>query len=220
MSTQTLQLTEPLIDYLHKFGLREHPIQAQLRILTSKHARSVMQISPEQGQFMGMLAKLINAKQCIEIGTFTGYSALSVALNLPKDGKLIACDISSDYTDLAKPYWKQAGVDQIIDLNIAPASETLSRLITEGRENSFDMAFIDADKTGYDTYYELCLKLIRPGGLILIDNVLWSGHVAEATAIDEDTIALKALNKKIHQDDRVDMMILPISDGLSLIVKR
>ncbi len=179
-----------------------------------------MQISPEQGQFMGMLAKLINAKQCIEIGTFTGYSALSVALNLPKDGTLIACDISPEYTDLAKPYWKQAGVDQIIDLNIAPASDTLSRLITEGRENTFDMAFIDADKTGYDTYYEQCLKLIRPGGLILIDNVLWSGHVAETAGIDEDTTALKVLNIKVHQDDRVDMMILPISDGLSIIIKR
>ncbi|MBO9494218.1 class I SAM-dependent methyltransferase [Thalassotalea sp. G20_0] len=220
MSTETLQLNDTLYQYIYNVGLREHPALKELRELTSHHRYRMMQISAEQGQLMAMLAKLANARRTIEIGVFTGYSALSVALALPDDGELIACDISSEYTDIAKPFWEKAGVSERIKLHLAPASETLDQLIRNGELNQFDMAFIDADKTGYDVYYEQCLQLIRPGGLILIDNVLWSGRVADADASDEDTAALKALNRKIHDDDRVDMMILPVSDGLTIAIKR
>ncbi|WP_422461465.1 MULTISPECIES: class I SAM-dependent methyltransferase [unclassified Endozoicomonas] len=220
MSTETLQLNDTLYQYIYNVGLREHPALKELRELTSHHPYRMMQISAEQGQLMAMLAKLSNARRTIEIGVFTGYSALSVALALPDDGELIACDISSEYTDIAKPFWEKAGVSERIKLHLAPASETLDQLIRNGELNQFDMAFIDADKTGYDVYYEQCLQLIRPGGLILIDNVLWSGRVADAEASDEDTAALKALNRKIHDDDRVDMMILPVSDGLTIAIKR
>ncbi|WP_422447576.1 MULTISPECIES: class I SAM-dependent methyltransferase [unclassified Endozoicomonas] len=220
MSTETLQLNDTLYQYIYNVGLREHPALKELRELTSHHPYRMMQISAEQGQLMAMLAKLSNARRTIEIGVFTGYSALSVALALPDDGELIACDISSEYTDIAKPFWEKAGVSERIKLHLAPASETLNQLIRNGELNQFDMAFIDADKTGYDVYYEQCLQLIRPGGLILIDNVLWSGRVADAEASDDDTAALKALNRKIHDDDRVDMMILPVSDGLTIAIKR
>ncbi|MGO0309167.1 class I SAM-dependent methyltransferase [Endozoicomonas acroporae] len=220
MSTETLQLNDTLYQYIYNVGLREHPALKELRELTSHHRYRMMQISAEQGQLMAMLAKLSNARRTIEIGVFTGYSALSVALALPDDGELIACDISIEYTDIAKPFWEKAGVSERIKLHLAPASETLDQLLRNGELNQFDMAFIDADKTGYDVYYEQCLQLIRPGGLILIDNVLWSGRVADADVSDEDTAALKALNRKIHDDDRVDMMILPVSDGLTIAIKR
>ncbi|MFK0572795.1 class I SAM-dependent methyltransferase [Endozoicomonas sp.] len=220
MSNQSLQLTPSLYQYLYNVGLREHPVLKELREVTSHHQYRVMQISAEQGQLMAMLAKLINARRTIEIGVFTGYSALAVALALPDDGDLIACDINSEYTNIAKLYWEKAGVSDRIKLHLAPAMETLQQLIESGEENQFDMAFIDADKTGYDAYYEQCLQLIRPGGLILIDNVLWSGRVADENINDEDTRALKELNRKIHQDNRVDMMMLPISDGLTIAIKR
>lgn len=220
MSTETLQLNDRLYQYIYNVGLREHPVLKELRELTSHHRYRMMQISAEQGQLMAMLAKLANARRTLEIGVFTGYSALSVALALPDDGELIACDINREYTDIAKPYWEKAGVSGRIKLHLAPASETLDQLIRNGERNQFDMAFIDADKTGYDAYYEQCLQLIRPGGLILIDNVLWSGRVADADASDDDTAALKALNRKIHDDDRVDMMVLPVSDGLTIVIKR
>lgn len=220
MSTETLQLNDRLYQYIYNVGLREHPALKELRELTSHHRYRMMQISAEQGQLMAMLAKLANARRTLEIGVFTGYSALSVALALPDDGELIACDINREYTDIAKPYWEKAGVSGRIKLHLAPASETLDQLIRNGERNEFDMAFIDADKTGYDAYYEQCLQLIRPGGLILIDNVLWSGRVADADASDDDTAALKALNRKIHDDDRVDMMVLPVSDGLTIVIKR
>ncbi|WP_257296934.1 class I SAM-dependent methyltransferase [Endozoicomonas sp. YOMI1] len=220
MSTETLQLNDTLYQYIYNVGLREHPVLKELRELTSHHRYRMMQISAEQGQLMAMLAKLANARRTIEMGVFTGYSALSVALVLPDDGELIACDISSEYTNIAKPYWEKAGVSERIKLHLAPASETMDQLIRNGELNQFDMAFIDADKTGYDGYYEQCLQLVRPGGLILIDNVLWSGRVADADASDEDTAALKALNRKIHDDHRVDMMILPVSDGLTIAIKR
>ncbi|WP_257264720.1 class I SAM-dependent methyltransferase [Endozoicomonas sp. ONNA2] len=220
MSTETLQLTETLYQYIYHVGLREHPVLKELRELTSHHPNRMMQISAEQGQLMAMLAKLTNARRTIEIGVFTGYSALCVALALPEDGEVVACDISSEYTDIAKPYWEKAGVSKRIKLHLAPASETLDQLIRNCAQNQFDMAFIDADKTGYDAYYEQCLQLVRPGGLILIDNVLWSGKVADAEASDEDTAALKALNRKIYDDSRVDMMILPVSDGLTIAIKR
>lgn len=220
MSTETLQLTPHLYQYLYNTGLREHPVLTELREATSHHRYRVMQISAEQGQLMALLAKLINAQRAIEIGVFTGYSALSVALALPENGELIACDINNEYTDIGKPYWEKAGVSDRIKLHLAPASETLNQLIKRGKQEQFDMAFIDADKTEYNTYYEQCLQLIRPGGLILIDNVLWSGRVAKEDCNDDDTTALKALNKKIHKDTRVDMMTLPISDGLTIAIKR
>ncbi|USE37314.1 class I SAM-dependent methyltransferase [Endozoicomonas sp. SCSIO W0465] len=220
MSTETLQLNDTLYQYIYNVGLREHPVLKELRELTSHHRYRMMQISAEQGQLMAMLAKIANARRTIEIGVFTGYSALSVALALPADGELIACDISPEYTDIAKTYWEKAGVSERIRLHLAPASETLDQLISKGEGNQFDMAFIDADKTGYEAYYEQCLQLIRPGGLILIDNVLWSGKVADKNPSDEDTLALKALNRKIYDDDRVDMMILPVSDGLTIAIKR
>ncbi len=180
---------------------------------------AMMQIGPDQGAFLGLLAKLIGAKRCLEIGVFTGYSALSVALALPADGKIVALDISKDFTDRARPIWKEAGVEGKIDLRIAPALESLDKMIA-GHEGPFDFAFIDADKPNYDGYYERALTLLRPGGLIAIDNVLWSGAVANPEINDESTTALRALNKKIHGDARVDMALSTVGDGVMLARKR
>ncbi|MEM6251371.1 MAG: class I SAM-dependent methyltransferase [Cyanobacteria bacterium P01_D01_bin.156] len=221
MSTQLLQLTENLYQYLLSVGVRDNALLQQLREENAQHPRSVMQISPEQGQFMGLLIQLMGVKKALEIGVFTGYSSLIVAMALPDDGQLIACDISDDYTTMAHKYWKQAGVDHKIDLRIAPALETLDHLITEGHSNSFDFAFIDADKSNYDNYYERSLQLVRPGGLIAIDNVLWSGRVAAPPAAhDNRTKRIDALNQKIHNDERVSISLLPIADGLMLAMKR
>lgn len=220
MSRRTLNLDDSLYNYVLANGLREHPELAALRVATSTWPRAHMQISPEQGQFMALLAQLSGAKRALEIGVFTGYSALAVALALPVDGYLLACDISAEDTALGIPRWQAAGVAHKIDFVVAPAATTLSQRIEQGEVHSYDFAFIDADKTAYDTYYELCLQLLKPGGLIAIDNVLWSGQVAKAEIMDADTEALKALNRKIHQDPRVDMVLLPISDGLTLARKR
>ena len=179
-----------------------------------------MQISPEQGQFMQLLIKLMGAKKTIEVGVFTGYSSLCVALALPVDGKIIACDISTKYTDIAEKYWKDAKVRNKIDLKIGPAINTLQQLIDNGLSNTFDFTFIDADKINYDNYYELCLKLLRPGGLIAIDNVLWSGDVVDERINDIDTESIRSLNKKLHIDSRVDISIVPIGDGLTLALKK
>jgi caffeoyl-CoA O-methyltransferase len=179
----------------------------------------MMQISPEQGQFMALLVKLLGARRAIEIGVFTGYSALSVALALPDDGKLLACDISDDYTRVGRPFWEQAGVAHKIELKLAPARQTLDARLAAGEAGQHDFAFIDADKTSYDAYYERCLQLLRPGGLIAIDNTLWSGKVAQASS-DADTVALQALNDKLHGDARIDLSLLPIGDGLTLARKR
>ena len=178
-----------------------------------------MQISPEQGQFMTLLVKLIGARRTIEIGTFTGYSALTVALALPADGKILACDISDEYTSVGKPYWQRAGVMEKIEMVIAPAVKTLDARLAAGEAGRYDFAFIDADKEGYDGYYERCLQLVRQGGLIAFDNTLWSGDVARP-AEDDDTRALQALNDKLHRDERIDMAMLPIGDGLTLARKR
>ena len=207
-----------MYDYLLGHSLREHPEQTALREATRTHPHAGMQISPEQGQFMALLVKLIGALRTIEIGTFTGYSALTVALALPADGKLLACDISAEYTAIGKPFWQRAGVADKIELVIAPATETLDARIAAGESGRHDFAFIDADKTGYDGYYERCLRLIRTGGLIAIDNTLWGGNVAQP-AEDDDTRALQALNDKLHRDARVDMAMLPIGDGLTLVRK-
>ncbi|MBV8466796.1 MAG: class I SAM-dependent methyltransferase [Burkholderiales bacterium] len=219
MSNRTIQLDDHLYDYLLRHSLREHPAQAALREATRPHPRGGMQISPEQGQFMSLLVKLISARRCIEIGVFTGYSALTVALALPEDGEIIACDISDEYTRIGQPFWRDAGVAHKIKLRLAPAVDTLDELIKTGNAGSFDFAFIDADKVSYPHYLERCYALLRPGGLIAIDNVLWSGAVAKP-ATDDDTAALQALNSSLHADERFDVSMLPIGDGLTLARKR
>ena len=219
MSDRTLNLDDTLYQYLLDASLREHPVQAELRAVTHRHPLARMQISPEQGQFMALLVKLIGARRTLEIGVFTGYSALAVALALPQDGCIVACDVSEEFTDIGRTYWEKAGVDAKIDLRLAPAVDTLDSLIAAGQSGSFDFAFIDADKTSYDAYFERCLTLLRQGGLIAIDNVLWGGHVARP-AEDDDTAAIQALNRKLHSDARIDLSMLPISDGLTLARKR
>ncbi len=219
MSNRTLNLDDELYRYLLDHSLREHPQQTALREATRLHPRAQMQISPEQGQLMALLVRLINARRTIEIGVFTGYSALSVALALPQDGRVLACDISEEYTSIGRPFWERAGVTHKIELCLGPALETLDARLVAGETGNYDFAFIDADKCGYDEYYERCLQLLRAGGLIAIDNVLWSGDVARP-AKDQDTAALQALNDKLHKDERIDLSLLPIGDGLTLARKR
>ncbi len=219
MSRRTLALDDTLYDYVLAQSLREHPLQAALREATRTHPHAQMQISPEQGQLMTLLVKLLGARRTIEVGVFTGYSALTVAMALPADGKVLACDISDEYTKIGKPYWKQAGVEGKIELVLGPAKDTLAARVASGESGQYDFAFIDADKSGYDAYYESCLALLRTGGLIAIDNTLWSGAVAKP-ATDADTAALQALNQKLHRDERVDLSLLPIGDGLTLARKR
>jgi predicted O-methyltransferase YrrM len=220
MANRTLNLTEGLYEYLLSVSSREPAILKKLREETSSLPMSMMQIGPDQGQFMSLLVQLIGAKRTLEVGVFTGYSSLSVALALPADGMIIACDVSEEWTSIARRYWKEAGVEDKISLHLAPAKQTLGHLIADGREGMFDFAFIDADKENYDTYYEYVLKLIRPGGLIAIDNVLWSGRVADPNVTDVDTNALRELNKKLLTDDRVILSMLSIGDGLTLAMKR
>jgi caffeoyl-CoA O-methyltransferase len=179
-----------------------------------------MQIAPDQGQFMALLIRLIGAKKALEVGVFTGYSSLCIALALPPDGKLIACDISEEYTSIAKRYWQKAGVTDRIDLRIAPALETLDQLLVAGQANTFDFAFIDADKENYTNYYERALQLVRPGGLIAVDNVLWGGAVADPSVQDESTQAIRAFNQKLHRDERVSLSLVTIADGLTLAMKQ
>ena len=220
MSNRTITLTDELYDYLLGASLREHDLLRQLREETASHPMAVMQISPEQGQFMALLVRLMNAHRLLEIGVFTGYSSLAVALALPPKGRIVACDTSEEYTSVAQRYWREAGVADKIDLRIGPAVDTLDALIGDGRAGSFDMAFIDADKTSYGAYYERALVLLRPGGLIAVDNVLWSGKVLDTTDTDEDVAAIRALNTKLHDDERIDLSMLPVGDGLTLAMKR
>ena len=219
MSTRSIGLSDSLYEYLLSISLRETEIQRQLREATSRLPYGSMQISPEQGQFMALLVKLIDAKKCLEIGTFTGYSALAVAMALPDDGKLIACDVSEEWTAIGKDYWKRANVVQKIDLRLGAAVKSLSKLIENGESGSFDFVFIDADKVNYTEYYNLSLQLLRPGGLILIDNVLWSGNVADPEVNDSDTVALRQLNKALLNDQRIMLSMLPVGDGLTLCRK-
>ena len=219
MARRSLDLDDVLYQYLIDHSIREHPAQVALRAATASQPHAGMQISPDQGQFMALLVKLLGARRAIEIGVFTGYSALTVALALPNDGRLLACDIRDDYTRVGRPFWQQAGVAHKIDLRLAPALETLDAQLADGASGQYDFAFIDADKTGYDAYYERCLQLLRPGGLVAIDNTLWSGSVAR-TAGDADTAALQQLNTKLHHDERVDLSLLPVGDGLTLARKR
>ena len=220
MTKQTTGLEKTLADYIQSISLREADILKQLREETAKLSMARMQISPEQGQLMALLVQLMGAKKTLEIGVFTGYSALAVALALPDDGKIIACDISEEYTAIAKDFWERAGVSEKIDLRIAPALETLDQLISEGETGSFDLAFIDADKRNYENYYERALTLLRPGGLILIDNVLWSGKVIDPTITDKQTQAIREFNQKLHQDSRISLSLVAIADGLTLALKR
>jgi caffeoyl-CoA O-methyltransferase len=219
MAPKTFTLSDRLYNYLLSVSSREPDILAQLRAETARHPMAGMQISPEQGQFMAFLVQLMRATKTLEVGVFTGYSTLSVALVLPAGGKVVACDVSEEWTAIARRYWHQAGVADKIDLRLAPALETLNQLLSEGQANSFDFAFIDADKTNYDPYYEQALQLVRPGGLIAIDNVLWSGQVADPRVQDKSTTALRALNQKLHHDQRIALSLVPIGDGLTLALK-
>ncbi|WP_421656709.1 class I SAM-dependent methyltransferase [Leptothermofonsia sp. ETS-13] len=219
MGNKNLNLSDRLYDYLLSVSLREPEVLAELRQETAQLPMSIMQIAPEQGQFMALLIQLIGAKKALEVGVFTGYSSLCVALAMPPEGKLVACDISEEYTAIAKRYWQKAGVANKIDLRIAPALETLDHLLASGQANTFDFAFIDADKKNYPNYYEQALQLVRPGGLIAIDNVLWSGRVADPADQDSSTTAIRAFNQKLHQDERVRISLLPIADGLTLAMK-
>ena len=220
MSSKTLTLDDRLRDYLWKVSDREPKLLRDLREETARHPRAGMQISPEQGQFMNLLIELVGARRTLEVGVFTGYSSLVVALALPEDGHVTALDVSEEYTAMARRYWQEAGVAHKFDLRIAPAVQSMDALLAEGRAGTYDFAFIDADKASYDAYYERSLQLLRPGGLIAIDNVLWGGAVADPRERDVDTVALRALNAKVHADARVTMMLLPIGDGLTLARKR
>ena len=214
MATSTIQVTEPLYDYLLAVSLREPEILRKLREETAALPEARMQISPEQGQFMGVLTRLLGVRRYLEIGTFTGYSSLAVALAMPPEGRIVACDVSAPFTAVARRYWQSAGVADRIDLRLAPATETLSKLAVESPGRPFDMAFIDADKETYAAYYEACHGLVRPGGLILLDNILWSGAVADPDDTRETTEMIRAVTRTVHADTRVDTAILPIGDGL------
>jgi predicted O-methyltransferase YrrM len=220
MSRANEYLPENIYDYMTSVSVREGAILRRLREETASNPQAVMQIPPEHGQFLALLMQLMGARRTLEIGVFTGYSSLAVALALPHDGTILACDVSEEYTSVARRYWKEAGVDHMIDLRIRPALETLKDLITQRQHNRFDFAFIDADKANYEGYYEYALELIRPGGLIAIDNVLWHGAVVDPQANDADTLAIRALNKKLHGDTRINLSMLPVSDGLTLCYKR
>jgi len=220
VSARTISLDGPLYDYYQRVAVREPDILRRLRETTMAMPHGGMQISPEQGQLMGLLVRLTGARRAIELGTFTGYSALSVVMAMPPDGRLIACDTSQEWTDVARRFWREAGVEDRIDLRLGKGVATLDALIGEGGAGSFDFIFIDADKKNYDAYYERALVLLRPGGLIGLDNTLWSGRLIDADNKDPATEALRALNQKIHDDQRVDLAMLPIGDGLTLVRKR
>ena len=220
MSRRSIVLTDALYEYLLSVSLREPELLARLRQETARQEMARMQISPEQGQFMFLLLRLIGATRCLEIGVFTGYSSLVTALALPEDGRIVACDVSEEWTAVARRYWRQAGVESKIDLRIAPALETLDRLVEAGETGRFDFAFIDADKESYLSYYERVLQLLRPGGLLAVDNVLWSGRVADPEVSDADTAALRHFNESLHRDERIDLSLVPIGDGLTLARKR
>ena len=215
-----LQLDDRLYAYLVDHSLRDHPALAALREATKGLKYAGMQIGSDQGQFMQLLVKLIGARRCIEIGVFTGYSSLAVALALPPDGRIIACDVSEEWTAIARKHWKMAGVDGKVDLRLARATDTLDKLLAEGGAGRYDFAFIDADKTNYLAYYERCLELLRVGGLIAVDNTLWSGDVANPEKDSADTVALRAFNDALHHDERIDLALLPVGDGLTLARKR
>lgn len=220
MSATNWLFDKKLYDFLLKETLQEHPVLTKLREATAKESMSVMQIAPEQGQFMQLLIQLTGAKKTIELGTYTGYSALAVALALPEDGKLIACDVSEEWTNVAKPFWQEAGIAHKIDLRIAPANETLANLIDDNQAGTFDFAFIDADKSNYPNYYELCLQLVKPGGLIAIDNILWNGQIIDGNDTSSRTTTMRQMIKTVANDERVTSSLLTIADGIYLVRKK
>jgi len=220
MSNRTIDLTDTLYDYLLSVSLRETDLQRRLREETATLSMARMQISPEQGQFMALIARLTGTRRCLEVGVFTGYSSLAVALALPEDGRIVACDVSEEWTAIARRYWAAAGIADRIDLRLAPAIDTLDALIAAGDAGTYDLAFIDADKTSYLSYYERALVLLRPGGLLMTDNTLWSGRVADPEDGDADTVALRHYNEHLHRDTRIDLSLVPIGDGLTLARKR
>ena len=220
MSNRTLQMTDKLYQYLLSVSLRESDVLARLREETAGITGAGMQISPEQGQFMTFLLRLMGAERTLEVGVFTGYSTLCTALALPQTGTVVACDVSEEWTAIARRYWREAGVDGVIDLRLAPAMETLNTLLAGGMENSFDFAFIDADKENYLNYYQRALALVRCGGVIAIDNVLWGGSVCDAGDSAPSTAAIRELNQFLYNDERIDLTMLPIGDGLTLACKR
>lgn len=219
MSNRTIAMTDPLYAYLLDTTLREPELLRRLREETARNPLAQMQIAPEQGQFMRLLVRMLGVRRAIEVGVFTGYSALSVALALPEDGTLVACDVSEDFTAVARRYFEEGGVASKIDVRIAPAVDTLTALRAEGGDGRFDFAFIDADKESYDAYYELCLALLRPGGVIAVDNALWDGRVADPSCDDPGTVAIRALNAKVGSDPRVEVSLVPIGDGVLLARK-
>ena len=220
MGKKSFGLDSQVYEYLLSVSLREKEILTKLRRETDRHRASIMQISPEQGQFMALLVKLLAAKKTLDIGVFTGYSSLVVALALPDDGIVVACDRDPEATKIARRYWQEAKVEHKIDFRLAPALDTLNELIANGQAGSFDFAFIDADKRNYANYYECCLTLLRTGGIVAIDNVLWFGSVADPDDLDKRTIAIREFNQKVYQDERVEVSMLPVADGLTLAMKR
>lgn len=220
MTRRTNWLPDELYRYLLDVSLRDDPVLRRLREETAGLEQANMQIGPDQGQFMGLLLELIDARLVLEVGTFTGYSALAMALALPDDGRLVACDLSEEWTSIGRRYWEEAGVAHKIELRLGPAVDTLEALLAEGHEGAFDFVFIDADKEGYEDYYELSLRLLRKGGLIAVDNVLWEGKVVDPDATDPDTEAIRAFNLKVADDERVSVSLVAIGDGLTLARKR
>jgi predicted O-methyltransferase YrrM len=219
MSRDSINLSGPLQAYIRSFGMREDADLASLREETANHPWAVMQISPEEGQLMALLVRLLGARKTLEVGVFTGYSAMVVAKAMGPHGKVIALDISEEFTATARRHWAKGGLTDRIDLRLGPATESLNALLTAGESNSFDFAFIDADKSNYDAYYEYALKLVRRGGLIAIDNVLWDGKVLDSEDQSADTVAIRAINRKIRDDNRVEVSMVPIGDGLTLALK-
>ncbi len=220
MSNRSIGLSDTLYDYLLSVSLREPEVLRRLREQTAQDSMARMQIAPEQGQFMALLVQLMGAKRLLEVGVYTGYSSLWCALALPDDGRIVACDVSEQWTSVARRYWEEAGVSDKIDLRLAPAKETLDDLLASGQAGTFDFIFIDADKEGYADYYERALQLLRPGGLIAVDNVLWSGRVADPAVADRDTTALRSFNERLLHDERITLSLVPIADGLTLALKR
>lgn len=220
MSNRTISLDDRLYQYLLDVSVREEDVLRRLREETAGQEKARMQISPEQGQFLRLLVKLLGAQRTLEVGVFTGYSSLCVALALPAQGRIVACDVSEAWTAIARRYWSEAGVDGKIDLRLAPARETLAELVASGQQETFDFAFIDADKSNYAAYFEYCLTLLRPGGLIGVDNTLWSGRVIDSSDSSADTMAIREFNESLKADARIELSLVPIGDGLSLAMKR
>jgi predicted O-methyltransferase YrrM len=219
MSNTTFGLSDTVRQYLLSVSVHEPAVLARLREETARLPMAMMQISPEQGQLLALLVGVLQARRCLEVGTFTGYSALWVALALPEDGRVTACDVSEEWTAIGRRRWKEAGVEHKIALHLGPGVETLDRLIAEGESGQYDFAFIDADKSNYWNYYERALRLLRPGGLIAVDNTLWSGRPADPEDRDTTTVVIRDFNARLYQDQRVQISILPIGDGLTLILK-